>query len=255
MRIKKLREEKGIRIRTLDNCTNFGGLDMNGDKLFTIKTNRENTLSIISTYPTYKNERRTSYRFCNCLNHGNDIAYHASNLYIAPCAQYIGKVSTTKWEFKRIECDVYASAIAHYQRKKYLILSDANGLTYKISIAKEEGDEMEILDTWYVENPKAAEGYTISQGMAYNKNQKEIYVVFTNQDYMSNIILRSGIYANRPDTCYRSMHSTNGRYEFEGVGFTKKGRLIIGSNLPSGQDSIFISDVTMNTDMSDIVEI
>ena len=67
---KKLKEQQGILVKNVGQCTNFGGLDMDGKTLYTIKTKKTNDLSAISVYPDYEKTKRTSYRFRNCLNHG-----------------------------------------------------------------------------------------------------------------------------------------------------------------------------------------
>lgn len=256
MRVKKLNEVKGIRIRTIDDCTNFGGLDVVGNKLYTIKTSRNNLTSYISEYPSYESEDgRVSHRYSGCLNHGNDLAYYDGNLYVAPCDQYCEVISTDTWEHRRIESDIYISAISHYNARRFLVLSDSGGNTYKLSIVKDIGNRLSLLNSWIVNNPMASLGYTISQGMAYNKDQKEVYVVFSNVDYMRNVIIRSGIYASEPDTVYKSKKSANGRYELEGIGFTKKGKMIIGSNMPSGRDMIFTSNVSIRTTKEDAVNV
>ena len=254
MRIKKLNEAKGIRIRTIGDCTNFGGLDLVGNKLYTIKTSRNNLTSYISEYPSYESEDgRISHRYSGCLNHGNDLAYYNGDLYVAPCGQFCEIVSTNTWEHRRIESDIYISAIAHYNAKRFIVLSDSGGVAYRLSIVKDTGGRFTLLNSWIVNNPMAQSGYTISQGMAYNKDQQEIYVVFTNGDYQRNVIIRSGIYVNDPDTVYKSKKSTNGRYELEGIGFTKKGKMVIGANMPSGKDMIFTSNVSVRTTEEDAV--
>lgn len=255
MRIKKLNEVKGIRVKTIGDCTNFGGLDLVGNKLYTIKTARSNTVSYISEYPSYTSENgRTSHRYENCLNHGNDIAYHDGNIYVAPCSQFCEVVSTDTWTHRRIGSDVFVSAIAHYSGKKFIVLTESGGTTYKLALVKDTGGKLTLIDSWVVSNPMASEGYTVSQGMAYNKDQQEIYVVFTNVDYQRNVIIRSGVYANAPDAVFKSKKSTNGRYELEGIGFTKKGRMIIGSNMPSGKDCIFTSEVSTRTTAEDAMK-
>lgn len=255
MRIKKLNEVKGIRIRTIGDCTNFGGLDLVGNKLYTIKTARDNTISYISEYPTYTSEDgRISHKFVNCFSHGNDLAYCDGDLYVAPCDYFCEIVSTDTWNHRRIGSDVYVSAIAHYKAKKFFVFSGINGMSYTLSIVKDVGDRLKLVNSWMVNNPMASSGYTISQGMSYNKDQQEIYVVFTNTDYQRNVIVRSGIYATDPDTVYKSKKMTDGRYELEGIGFAKKGRMIIGSNMPSGKDCIFTSEVSTRTTAEDAMK-
>ena len=240
---KKLNEKQGMRVNNVGQCTNFGSLDIAGRKMFTIKTKKTNDVSAISVYPDYEKAKRINHKFKNCLNHGNDLAYYNGKLYIAPCDYFCGVVDTDTWGFQRLECTIQISGIAHYKNKKFIALSEAWGDSYKLSIVKPFGNQLSILDTWIVSNPMANSGYTTSQSITYNADQKEVYVVFTNIDGRSNVILRSGIRATKPDYCLTSKHSTCGLYELEGIAFDNKGIMVLGSNLPSGKDSIFTSEV------------
>lgn len=240
---KKLLEKQGIPVKNVGQCTNFGGLDIVGRKLYTIKTKKTNDVSAISVYPDYEKTNRTSYRFRNCLNHGNDLAYYDGELYVAPCDCFCGIVDTKTWNFRRIEVPLQISGITHYKNKKFIVMSEAWGYSYRLSIVKALGNQFLVLDSWRVGNPMASKGYTTSQAITYNPDQKEIYAVFTNVDGRSNVILRSVVFATEPDYCLTSKRSTGGLYELEGIAFDNKGIMVLGSNLPSGKDSIFTSEV------------
>ena len=53
---KALNEKKIITIKDVGGCTNFGGLDLVGSKMFTVKTKSNNKLSYISVYKNYKKD-------------------------------------------------------------------------------------------------------------------------------------------------------------------------------------------------------
>ena len=240
---KNLSEKQGIPVKNVGECTNFGGLDIVGRKLYTIKTKKTNDVSAISVYQDYEKPKRTSYKFRNCLNHGNDLAYYDGKLYVAPCDAFCGVVDTKTWSFERLASTEQISGITHYKNKKFIVLSEAWGDTYRLSIVKTLGNQFIALDSWRVWNPMASKGYTTSQAITYNPDQQEIYAVFTNVDGRSNVILRSGVFATEPDYCLTSKRSTGGLYELEGIAFDNKGIMILGSNLPSGKDAIFTSDI------------
>lgn len=103
-----------------------------------------------------------------------------------------------------------------------------------------KGDRMEIIKKWKVTNPRHSEGYTVSQGMGVKKSNQRIFVVFTRQDFHTNVILRSRLYDSNVDYCLESKSST-GKYELEGISFLQDGRKIIGSNLPNGTDTTFLA--------------
>ena len=100
---------------------------------------------------------------------------------------------------------------------------------------------MNVVRQWGVSNPKFYEGYNVCQAMGVKKLNKSIFAVLSNQDFHSNVILRSKLYAAEPDYCFVSKRSSDGRYELEGISFTKSGQKVIGSNMPNGQDKIFIA--------------
>lgn len=247
----KLQQKKGIQIKNSGQCTNFGGLQIVDNRLYTIKTKRNNRVSAISVYQNYPKQKHITHKYKDCLLHGNDMTYYNNQLYIAPCSNFCGLISTQTWEFTRLDCNLHINAIAHYKNNKFFVLCEA-GATYKIAIVQHEGSRLIELNSWIVNNTKANQGYTISQGMAYNPNSKSIYVVFTNQDYQSNVILKSGIYTTEPDVIYLSKKATAGKYELEGITFKKDGTMLLGSNLPSGKDSIFISTVTRHYNLKDL---
>lgn len=240
---KQLSEKQGIQVKNVGQCTNFGSLDIVGRKMFTIKTKKTNDVSAISVYQDYEKPKRTSYKFRNCLNHGNDIAYYDGKLYVAPCDTFCGVIDTKDWNFDRLATTEQISGIAHYKDKKFITLSEAWGDYYRLSIAKIVGFQLVTLSSWMVWNRMASQGYTTSQAITYNADQKEVYVVFTNIDGRSNVILRSGIRATEPDYCLVSKHSSGGLYELEGIAFDNKGIMVLGSNLPSGKDAVFTSDI------------
>ena len=241
---QNLKEQQGILVKNVGQCTNFGGLDIDGKTLYTIKTKKTNDLSAISVYPDYQKAKRTSHKFRNCLNHGNDLAYHDGKLYVAPCDRFCGVVDTKTWDFRRLECpNIQISGITYYKNGKFIVLSAAWGDSYWLSIMKPLGDKISLIASWEVANPMAALGYTTSQGITYSASYKEVFTVFTNVDGRSNVILRSGIRATEPDFCYTSKRSDSGLYELEGISFGPNNVLVLGSNLPSGKDSVFTSDI------------
>ena len=123
MTTKKLNEKKLIQVKNVNGCTNFGSLEIVGNKMYTIKTRSDNALSTISEYPDYRKTTRKNHKFANCMNHGNDITYHAGNLYVAPCGKYIEVVSTSTWEHHRLYCDIFLSGIAHWSGNQFIGLS------------------------------------------------------------------------------------------------------------------------------------
>jgi hypothetical protein len=174
------------------------------------------------------------------MGHANDIAYHAGFLYIAPCRDYIVQVNTQNWNFVQLKCDVFVSAIAHYSGNQFIVMCNMVGPIYSLAIVEHIGNKMILKQKWDVNNLKAEDGYTISQGIGFKKKTNAIFVVLSRQDFCRNIILRSKVNAIEPTHCFRSMKK-NEKYEFEGISFNSKGRYIIGSNLPNGKDSTFIA--------------
>jgi hypothetical protein len=246
MKTIKLNEEKGIQVNNVGQCTNFGGIAITGKQMYTIKTKRNNRISVISYYPDYQKKKRESHKFKDQLLHGNDLTYYNGKLYVAPCGNFVGEISTDTWEFRRIECNFNVSAITHYKGNRFIILTNVGYGCFMLSMAKLSDNEMFETTNWVVNDEKMTntEGYTISQSIAYNKNNDSVFVVFTKNDYQSNIVLRCGIFDRNPIICYQSKKATLGKYELEGIDFDNEGRMILGSNLPSGKDSIFVSDVT-----------
>ena len=241
MRVKTLNEKKLIRVKNVNGCTNFGGLDLDGKKMYAIKTRSDNQLSTICVYPDYRKNTRRNHKFANCMGHGNDIAYHAGHLYVAPCDSFIEVINVANWTHTRLYCDVFLSAIAHYTGNQFIGLSGYVGNQYKLVILEPQGNRMMVKRSWQVMNPKAAEGFTVSQAMGFKKKNDSIFVVFSRQDFHKNVILRSKIGAANPDYCFESKTCSTGRYELEGIAFTSDGKKIIGSNLPDGQDSTFVA--------------
>lgn len=75
----------------ISGCTNFGGLDMNGNVMFTIKTKSNNALSYISRYPNFAKTKHKNHKYAKCMGHGNDLAFNPGNghLYVAPCDSFV----------------------------------------------------------------------------------------------------------------------------------------------------------------------
>jgi hypothetical protein len=240
MTTKNLNEKKIIQVKNVSGCTNFGGLEMVGNKMYTIKTRSDNQLSVISEYPDYRKTKRTNHKFASCMNHGNDIAYNAGYLYVAPCDKFIERVSVKDWSHKRLSCNIFLSGIAHWGENQFIGLSSSSGPQYTLALLEPRGSIMAVLTTWKVNNPKHSEGFSVSQGLGVKKSNKRIFVVFTNQDFHRNVILRSAIYSSEVDYILNSK-SSSGKYELEGIGFRSDGYKIIGSNLPDGQDATFLA--------------
>ena len=237
---KKLNEKKLIRVKNVNGCTNFGSLELVGNKMFTIKTRGDDKLSTISEYADYRKESRKNHKFADCMGHGNDITYHEGKLYVAPCDKYIEVVDVKTWTHRRMYCDIFLSGIAHWNGNQFIGLSSSSGLQYVFALLEPRGDRMEIVKKWKVNNPKHSAGYTVSQGIGVKKSNQRIFVVFTNQDFHSNVILRSTLYGTDPDYCLTSKSGT-GKYELEGITFRSDGYKVIGSNLPDGMDATFVA--------------
>lgn len=92
---------------------------------------------------------------------------------------------------------------------------------------------MEIVGRWNVHNPKASEGYTVTQAIGFKKKNNCLFFVLTRNDYHRNAILRTKIGQFEPDYCFMSKTSS-GAYEMEGISFLSSGKKIIGSNIASG---------------------
>jgi hypothetical protein len=89
-------------------------------------------------------------------------------------------------------------------------------------------------------NPKAVEGYSITQGIGFKKKNNSLFIVLSKNDFHQNVILRNKIGAPDPDYCFNSKRSQDNKYEFESISFLKNGDKVIASNLPGG-DRIFIA--------------
>ena len=236
---RKLNEKKSILVKNVYGCTNFGGLDILGNMMFTIKTRPDNQLSTISVYPNFKKTKRYNYKYAGCMYHGNDLTYNNGLLYVAPCDNFVEVVNTGDWSHYRLYSDIHVSAIAHYQANQFIVLCGNGGNFYQLAIMEPRGNKMEALSIWNVNNPKSPL-FTISQGMTFNKRNGKIYVVFTKNDKHRNVILVSGVGVPDPELCLTSKKSS-GKYELEGVAVNSAGKLVIGSNLPSGKDATFIA--------------
>ena len=57
MTTKKLNEKKLIQVKNINGCTNFGGIDLVGSKMFTVKTKSTNKLSYVSVYKTTRRQQ------------------------------------------------------------------------------------------------------------------------------------------------------------------------------------------------------
>jgi hypothetical protein len=241
MKTKDLKETKLTLVKNIDGCTNFGGVELVGNKMYTIKTRSDNALSYISVYPDYRKKSRTNHRFDNCMGHGNDICYADGKLYVAPCGLYTEVVDISNWSHFRLACDLGIFAIAHVSGNQFIALTGGNGATYNLAILEPRDGKMNVIKMWTVNNPKACNGYTISQGMGFKKSKNKIYMVFSKTDLKRNVILRSSIGSADPDYCFRSNKSPN-KYEFEGCTFNNAGKMIIGMNLPNGGDAIVLGN-------------
>lgn len=240
MKQQELHEKPLTRVKNVGGCTNFGGFDIVGNKMYTIKTRSDDQLSYISVYPDYRKTTRTNHKFAGCMGHGNDIAYHSGHLYVAPCDRYVEVVDIGNWSHTRLYCDHYISAIAHYSGNQFVALSDVLGATYFLMIIEPRGNKMEVIQRWEVNNPKASAGYTVPQSMGFKKSTSAIFVVFSKNDFHRNVILRSKVGSPNPTHCFRSKKD-EGKYEFEGISFNSSGKYIIGANLPNGMDTTFIA--------------
>lgn len=206
--------------------------------MYTIKTKSGNKLSYISQYPNFKKSTRKNHKFSNCLGHGNDICYYNNNLYVVPLGKYIEKISIKTWTHKRLPCDIYVSAMAHYKNNQFIILSghDQNANTYKLAIIQQKADKFVLIKSWTVKKPADRKSYIHTQGMTYYPKADRIYVIFTKDSLKTNIILRSTVGSQDPDYCFVSKTGKN-KYQFEGICFNDKGKKIIGANI-SGGDAI-----------------
>lgn len=235
---KKLNEKKLIQVKDVGGCTNFGGLDLVGSKMYTVKTKSTNKLSYISVYKNYKKTTRTNHKFVNCMGHANGMAYASGHLYIAPCDKYVEVVSTSTWKHERIYCDVTACSIAHVAGNQFVIGYGGKD-KYNLCLAEPSGNKMVIKKRWQVRNPKYASGYSITQDIGYNKQNGCVYLILTKNNYRTNVILMAKLYSTEPDICYTSKTSASGKYEIETIGFLSSGKAVVGMNLPSGKDSTF----------------
>lgn len=229
-----LKETKINKIRDYGKCSNVGGIDLDGKRLFTIKTRKDNAMSAISVYPDYRKTKRTTHKFANCLHHGNDLTYFDGRLYVAPCDKYVEVINVKTWGHTRLPCDTYVSAITHYTGNQFIALTRNSGTAYTLSILRAEGSRMKFVRSWGVKNPLADDGYIKSQGLSYKKSSKQIYIVFANQDYLSNVILRSGLDKQQPNCIFRSRKAKTNLYEFEGITFNSSGSMLIGANRGNG---------------------
>ena len=240
MTTKGLNEKKSILVKNVGGCTNFGGLDLNGSKMYTIKTKSNNALSYISVYNNYKKTTRSNHKYANCMGHGNGLAYANGRLYVAPCDKFVEVVSTSTWKHERLYCDVTVCAIAHVAGNQFVIGYGGSN-KYNLCLAEPAGNKMVIKRRWQVSNPKYAAGYTITQDIGYCKKNGCVYLIYTKNNYRTNIILRAKLYATEPDICYTSKTSSSGKYEIETISFTSAGKAVIGMNLPSGKDGTFLA--------------
>lgn len=239
---KKVKQKKSILVKNVGGCTNFGGLDLNGSKLYTVKTKSNNKLSYISVYKNYKKSTRTNHKYASCMGHANGMAYANGHLYVAPLDKYVEVVSTSTWKHERLYCDVTVCSIAHVAGDQFVIGGGGKD-SYHLYLAQPQGNKMVIKKRWQVKNPKAAAGYTVTQDIGYNKQNGCVYLIYTKNNYRSNIILRAKLYATEPDVCYTSKTSSDGKYEFESIGFTSSGKAVIGMNLPNGKDGTFLASI------------
>lgn len=207
--------------------------------MYTIKS-KANQVSVISEYPDYRKTTRTNHKFVGCLGHGNDLAYYNGFLYVAPCDSYIELVNTKNWSHSRLQCDVVLSAIAHVAGNRFVGLYLNYGNSLGFVTLDHHGVRMEITGRWTVSNPKASEGYVITQAIGFKKKNDSLFVVLTRNDYHRNVILRTKIWQTEPDYCFMSKQSS-GTYEMEGISFLSSGQKIIGSNIAGGQDKTFIA--------------
>ena len=235
---KALKEKKIITIKDVGGCTNFGGLDIVGSKMYTLKTKSTNKLSYVSVYKDYKKTARTNHKFTNCLGHGNGMAYANGHLYVAPCDKFVEVISTSTWKHERLYCDVTACSIAHVAGDQFVI-GYGGREKYNLCLAQPSGSKMIIKKRWQVANPKSAAGFTITQDIGYNKQNGYVYLILTKSNYRTNVILRAKLYSTEPDVCYTTKTSSSGKYEVETIAFTASGKAVIGMNLPSGKDSTF----------------
>lgn len=241
MKIKKLAEKVINKIKNINGCTNQGGIEVVGKKLYAIKTRSDNLLSTILYFPDYEKTTCKTHKYSNCMKHGNDLCYADGYLYVAPCDKYVEKVSVKTWKHQRISSNVRVSGIAHYKDNQFIVLrgQDTKKGTYKLSIVKEENGKFISIKNWEVNKPKDYENYTTSQGITFYKKNSRIYVIFSRKDLKSNIILRSAIDKIEPDYCFTSKTGKT-KYEFEGISINSDGKKIISANINDG-DSLFIS--------------
>lgn len=241
MKIKKLAEKIINKIKNVNGCTNQGGIEIVGKKLYAIKTRSDNLLSTILYYPNYEKTKCYTHKYSNCMKHGNDLCYADGYIYVAPCDKYVEKVSVKTWKHQKISSNVRVSGIAHYKDNLFIVLrgQDTKKGTYKLSIVKEENGKFISIKNWEVNKPKDYENYTTSQGITFYKKNNRIYVIFSREDLKSNIILRSAIEKVEPDYCFTSKTGKT-KYEFEGISINSDGKKIISANINDG-DLLFIS--------------
>lgn len=238
MKTKALNETYLLKIPNVNQCSNFGGLALNGNKMYTIKTKLGDTVSTISYHSNYKSGTRTNHKYVNCMNHGNDLTYYNRHLYVAPCGGYVEEVSTKDWSHRRLECDVFVSAIAHYKDNQFIVMNANAGPNFTLSMVELRDNRMCLIRSWTVNNPNYKD-YTISQGMAYSTKYNKTYNIFSRSDLKKNIILRAPIGGPDPDLIRTSKESKNKKYEFECIDFNSDFKFIIGANRPGG-DATFI---------------
>jgi hypothetical protein len=145
------------------------------------------------------------------------------------------------WTHWRLSCDIFLSGIAHWSGNQFIGWTLSPGALYTLVLLEEVGDRMNVVRQWTVANPKFYEGYNVCQAMGVKKSNQSIFAVLSNQDFHSNVIFRSKLFAPEPDYCFVSKRASDGRYELEGISFTTDGKKIIGANIPSGGDCTFIA--------------
>ena len=239
MKIKPLNERRIIRIKNANGDTNFGGLTFVGNKLYTIKTRTGNTSSTISYYPNFKKTERTNHTYENSFGHGNSMTYFDNELYVAPCGKYCGTVNIKTWKYKKLESDMYMTAISHYTGPMFLALSrgDGNG-NYTVAIMNRTGDKLVTKKKWTIKNPYHEKGYTVSQGMGFRQSKKRLYIVFSHSNMKSNIVLRFALEKSSPDYLFKSKVSDI-HYELEDVGFDANDNIYIGTNERENLDALY----------------
>lgn len=237
---KALKEKASTIVKNVNGCTNFGGVAMNGKKMYTIKTKSDNKHSTISVYDNYKSTTRKNHLFTNCMGHGNDLTYYNGKLYVAPCAKYVEMVDVKKWSHTRLDTSgITCCSIAHYKDNQFF-LSGGGNPKFTITLAELKGTKFVVIKRWTVTNPKAGAGYTTFQGMGYNKDTNKTYNIISHSNLKSNVILRTPIGASEPDLIRTSKTGT-GKYEFESLDFGPDGKYVIAANRPSNKDCILLA--------------